>query len=103
MQNDFITGSLALKNSPAGEDAAEIIPAINDILVRFGESFEVVVYTQDCHPVGHCSFVESVKRLDLDPSNQVSFPWALKMVKKIGEKKWKKSVIILSGLLFSSI
>ena len=37
VQNDFISGSLALSNCPAQEDGAEVVPVINEILdtVRF--------------------------------------------------------------------
>ena len=31
VQNDFITGSLALKNGPAGQDGAEVVKPINEV------------------------------------------------------------------------
>ena len=31
VQNDFITGTLATKNGPAGEDGAEVIDPINQV------------------------------------------------------------------------
>ena len=31
VQNDFIDGSLALKNGPAGEDGAEVVEPINEV------------------------------------------------------------------------
>jgi len=50
VQNDFITGSLAVKG------AAGILPAVNtyvDESVRLGFP---AVYTRDWHPADHCSF-----------------------------------------------
>ena len=46
IQNDFVTGSLAVNN------AAEVVPVANELLQRF----ELVVATQDWHPADHKSF-----------------------------------------------
>ena len=51
VQNDFISGSLALKN---GE---QIVPEINRILEN--HEFDSVIYTKDWHPVNHISFHEN--------------------------------------------
>ena len=32
VQNDFIDGPLAIKNGPAGEDGAEVISPINEVM-----------------------------------------------------------------------
>ena len=48
MQDDFITGSLAVTG------AAEIVPIINQYIKKF--SWKVL--SKDMHPEGHCSFVE---------------------------------------------
>lgn len=58
VQNDFIDGSLALINSPAGQDGAEVVPTINTILDRC--PFDAVVYTQDWHPIDHIGFLENI-------------------------------------------
>lgn len=47
-QNDFITGSLAVK------DAAEIIPILN----KYGEKILNIAVSRDWHPFNHMSFVE---------------------------------------------
>lgn len=60
VQNDFISG--ALKNP---FNAHEIVPVINGIRDRF----DVVVISQDWHPLAHCSFVESVNE-GLIPHNE---------------------------------
>lgn len=48
VQNDFVTGSLAV---PAG---AEVIPACNALRARV--AWALVALTQDCHPADHVSF-----------------------------------------------
>lgn len=54
VQNDFIDGSLALINGPAGQDGAEVVPVINDLID--GCNFQAIVYTQDWHPANHIGF-----------------------------------------------
>ena len=70
MQNDFIAGSLALKNSPAKQDGEEVVKIINKILEE--NSFDFVVYTIDWHPEDHCSFVTNVDKYPLHESSPVS-------------------------------
>jgi len=48
VQNDFITGSLAVPN------AKDIIPVIN----RYMEKFEYILFSKDMHPENHSSFVD---------------------------------------------
>ena len=49
VQNDFISGSLAVQNSET------IVKVINQIR----DKFDCVVISYDWHPQDHCSFVES--------------------------------------------
>ena len=58
VQNDFVDGLFALKNSPAKQDGLDVIPVINDLLTTI--KFDCVVYTQDWHPSNHISFFENV-------------------------------------------
>ncbi|XP_057294283.1 uncharacterized protein LOC130622850 isoform X2 [Hydractinia symbiolongicarpus] len=60
IQNDFISGSLALRNAPAKEDGEEVVSVVNQILENY--KFDVVVYTQDWHPPNHCSFITNVDK-----------------------------------------
>ena len=55
MQNDFITGSLAVKDSDV------LIQRINDLLEENERktSFDFIVYTKDNHPENHISFNNS--------------------------------------------
>lgn len=48
IQNDFISGSLAIKN------ANEIIPTINHLIEYV--KFDLIVFSKDWHPDNHCSF-----------------------------------------------
>ena len=42
VQNDFISGSLAIKNCPAGQDGEEVVPPINTLL-------DTVPFTMHCY------------------------------------------------------
>jgi len=59
---------LALKNSPAKEDGAEVVPAINRIIAD--HTFDLVAYTIDWHPPNHCSFITNVGKYPLDKSSK---------------------------------
>jgi nicotinamidase/pyrazinamidase len=50
MQNDFVTGSLAVPH------AAEIVPSINRAMALFAALALPVFATRDWHPSDHCSF-----------------------------------------------
>jgi nicotinamidase-related amidase len=65
MQNDFVTGSLALRDCPAKQDALELVPIINAL--RHSLIFDIIVWARDWHPKTHCSFVENVA-LHVNPS-----------------------------------
>ena len=67
VQNGFISGGLALKNSPACQDGEEVVPVINAILEN--ERFDTVVYSHDWHPAEHCSFASNVSKYKLHESS----------------------------------
>ena len=69
VQNDFISGSLALKDCPTGEDGYEVIPIINNIMSQ--GLFDELVYSLDWHPSDHCSFVDNVSLYPVDASSPV--------------------------------
>jgi exosome complex component RRP4 len=54
VQNDFISGSLALSNCPAGENGEQVVPVINELLKN--HKFHHVFYSIDWHPKNHISF-----------------------------------------------
>ncbi|XP_013381075.1 uncharacterized protein LOC106152128 [Lingula anatina] len=63
VQNDFISGSLAI------QEGELIVSPINNILDTY--KFDLVVYTLDWHPHDHISFVENVKKREIDPASKV--------------------------------
>lgn len=70
VQNDFISGSLALKNAQAGQDGEEVIDVINDILAN--QTFDMVAYSFDWHPEDHCSYVSNVTKYPLHSASKCS-------------------------------
>uniref|UniRef100_A0AC35F1K9 EF-hand domain-containing protein n=1 Tax=Panagrolaimus sp. PS1159 TaxID=55785 RepID=A0AC35F1K9_9BILA len=61
-QNDFVTGSLAIKKGPAKQDPHEALIPLNRLLKEC--TFDLVVYTQDWHPPNHISFYEHCRNGD---------------------------------------
>ena len=58
VQNDFINGSLAIKDYPAKEDGADCVPVINNALNSI--PFDNIFYTKDWHPTNHISFFDNL-------------------------------------------
>ena len=77
VQNDFIDGSLALKNCPAKQEGAEVVPVINNLINTV--PFNTIAYTLDWHPPDHCSFHENVHLRPLHKYSPVILLDALKL------------------------
>lgn len=60
VQNDFISGSLAVHNCPAGHRGEEVVPVINRLIERV--PFDLIVYSLDWHPGDHISFYENYNK-----------------------------------------
>ncbi|MCD8493204.1 MAG: bifunctional nicotinamidase/pyrazinamidase [Geovibrio sp.] len=74
VQNDFCPGgALAVKNG------SRVVPAINSLM----DSFEVIVGTQDWHPVNHSSFA----------SNNDAEPFSVKTLNGINQVMWPEHCI----------
>lgn len=58
VQNDFITGSLNIKQCAAQHDGSEVIEPINRLLETV--NFDAVFYSLDWHPVDHVSFIDNL-------------------------------------------
>lgn len=58
VQNDFITGSLDIKQCAAEHDGLEVIEPINRLLETV--QFDGVFYSLDWHPVDHVSFIDNL-------------------------------------------
>lgn len=69
VQNDFIDGSLALKNCPAKEDGAEVVEPINNLIKK--GNWEKVMYSLDWHPPNHIGFFENLNLRLLSNDSQV--------------------------------
>lgn len=70
VQNDFISGTLALGNCPAKDDPTRIIPVINTLTDKL--PWDVVVYTYDWHPEDHISFYENRMTRPVHRNSKVS-------------------------------
>lgn len=74
VQNDFCPGgALAVKNG------SRVVPAINSLM----DSFEVIVGTQDWHPVNHSSFA----------SNNDAEPFSVKTLNGVNQVMWPEHCI----------
>uniref|UniRef100_A0A0N5C0C7 nicotinamidase n=1 Tax=Strongyloides papillosus TaxID=174720 RepID=A0A0N5C0C7_STREA len=62
MQNDFLIGSLCIKNGPAHEDPLEIVEPLNKLIKS--NMFDLIVFTKDWHPTNHISFYDNIHDLD---------------------------------------
>ena len=58
VQNDFITGPLAIKDFPAQEDGVDVVPQINQLLDS--TPFDNIFYSQEWHPTDHISFIDNL-------------------------------------------
>lgn len=67
MQNDFINGSLAIKNCPAKQDGADCVPVINQLIENI--KFDKLIYTLDWHPDDHISFFKNVGNYQIESVN----------------------------------
>lgn len=52
-QTDFVTGSLKVKG---GQDAMDRLAYW---LITTNTKFDMIVFSEDCHPTDHCSFIEN--------------------------------------------
>ncbi|XP_061929361.1 uncharacterized protein LOC107997117 [Apis cerana] len=70
VQNDFITGSLNIKQCAAQHDGSEVIEPINRLLETV--QFDAVFYSLDWHPIDHVSFIDNLHLREIDPSSGIS-------------------------------
>ncbi|CAG0918449.1 unnamed protein product [Notodromas monacha] len=69
VQNDFISGSLAICHCPAGHRGEEVVPAVNHLVNTI--KFNVVVYSFDWHPENHISFASNARMRQMHPSSKI--------------------------------
>ena len=100
VQNDFISGSLALKQCPAKQDGEAVVPVINKMLDE--ANFDLVVYSCDWHPANHISFIDCVQQRDIHHSSKVSgpalAPYALSTIDSFTVVNFPKSLQLVKVL-----
>ncbi len=69
VQNDFISGTMAIRDCPAGQDGEAVVPVINELLDTV--TFDLVVYSADWHPHNHISFIENVRQRKMHQTSRV--------------------------------
>lgn len=70
VQNDFIDGTLALRQSGYGQEGLEVLEPINRLL-RDGR-WDKVMYSLDWHPENHISFFENLAMRELHPESKIT-------------------------------
>jgi nicotinamidase-related amidase len=80
VQNDFISGSLAMSTAEAKQNGEEIVPVINKLLKDV--HFDHVIYTRDWHPPDHISFHENKHKWKMAPSTPVSYKYFSQICKQ---------------------
>jgi len=68
VQNDFISGSLAIINCPAKQDGEDVVEPINYLLDTV--QFDQYYYSLDWHPSDHVSFIDNVHQRRLAPGSK---------------------------------
>ncbi|CAI4227820.1 unnamed protein product [Auanema sp. JU1783] len=70
-QNDFVTGSLSIKNGDSGDDPIDALPSLNTLIQH--PNLDSIVYTMDWHPSNHISFYEHARNSDrvLSPDDKI--------------------------------
>ena len=69
VQNDFISGTLAIKDCPAQQNGEAVIAPINNCINK--AALDVVCYSSDWHPQDHISFIENVKKRKMHHESKV--------------------------------
>lgn len=70
VQNDFICGTLDIRNCPAKHNGEDIIQPINNLLEKI--DFDAVFYSYDWHPSDHVSFLDNINLRKLHDSSAVT-------------------------------
>ena len=69
VQNDFISGTLSLKNLPAKQDGEDVVPVINKL--KKDVAFDLAVFTLDWHPCDHCSYHSNVHKYPIHETSKI--------------------------------
>ncbi|KAL1514174.1 hypothetical protein ABEB36_003473 [Hypothenemus hampei] len=69
VQNDFICGTLDIRNCAAKHNGEDVIAPINDLLDTI--DFDAVFYSYDWHPEDHVSFIDNIHLRKLHETSTV--------------------------------
>merc|ERR1719483_942935 len=72
VQNDFISGSLAIINCPAGQNGEDVVSPINRLIDTV--PFDMHCYSLDWHPSDHVSFIDTVHLRKLHTDSKITEP-----------------------------
>jgi len=72
VQNDFISGSLAISNCEAGQHGEDVLEPINRMIDTV--PFDLHCYSLDWHPKDHISFIDTVHLRKLSSESQKTDP-----------------------------
>merc|ERR1711936_1286723 len=72
VQNDFISGSLAIANCPAGQNGEDVVAPINSMLDTV--PFHMHCYSLDWHPSDHVSFIDNIHLRRLHQDSKIQNP-----------------------------
>lgn len=70
VQNDFISGTLDIRNCPAKQNGEEILKPLNSLVDSV--SFDAVFYSLDWHPNDHVSFIDNLPLRKLHETSAIS-------------------------------
>jgi len=76
VQNDFISGSLAISNCPAGHNGEDVVAPINHMLDKI--PFTMICYSLDWHPTDHVSFDDNAHLRKIAAESKVQDPNSIK-------------------------
>lgn len=71
VQNDFIDGSLALRNCGWNQEGLDVVEPINR-LIKEG-LFDKIIYSLDWHPENHIGFYDNLHLRELHPESKVCY------------------------------
>lgn len=69
VQNDFIDGTLALKDLGLGQDGTDVVQPINCLIKEC--PWDKIIYSLDWHPSNHIGFYDNLHLRELHPQSKV--------------------------------
>lgn len=92
VQNDFISGTLALKDLGLGQDGTDVLEPINNLIKEC--QWDKVIYSLDWHPPNHIGFYDNLHMRELHPNSEVKkgdakpFDTVLFLKPELEQKLW---------------